>query len=557
MKNLIVLGFMFFIMFLKFFLLSMLMFYYKFIIMFDWSIFIINSVDFSFIIYIDWKSMFFISIVSFISFCVFIYSFEYMNGEDLIDRFVLLLLLFVLSMYFLILCPSLIGILLGWDGLGLISFCLVIFYQNLMSYNKGLITFISNRVGDVGLIISISLSFMFVCDWTLFNYLNLNDFIIWFILLASITKSAQIPFSSWLPAAMAAPTPVSSLVHSSTLVTAGIYLLIRYGEMMNMYSSMLLFILSLLTSLMAGFSALCEYDLKKIVALSTLSQLGLMMMMVSLNNYMLAFYHLMTHALFKSLLFLCAGKFIHFSMCNQDIRKFGGLFFFFPITSIMFLISILSLCGFPFFSGFYSKDLILEYVFINLSDMKMYMLMLSVLFTFMYSFRLILYMLCGELSNFVSVYMYSENMIMLFPMILLSLMSMISGSIFNWMFFYNLPVYQVDYFVKFMMILMFLIGLFLGWYVYFIDLMIMGGFFYNFMFFSLMFLDLMIVNLNKNLLMFSNYLYIGIENGWVENMIGKNLLERLVFYMKFIKYDFNIFYLLIFFFMLMFMNFFI
>jgi NADH-ubiquinone oxidoreductase chain 5 len=178
------------------------------------------------------------------------------------------------------------------------------------------------------------------------------------IIIAGITKRAQIPFSAWLPAAIAAPTPVSSLVHSSTLVTAGVYLLIRFSFLI--YLNNFLLYVGVLTIFIAGLSANFECDLKKIIALSTLRQLGLIIIVIGLGLNDLSFFHLMTHAIFKSLLFLCAGVFIHSYGEIQDIRHMSRLDKRLPISSFYFIICSMALCGFPFLSGFYSKDLILE-----------------------------------------------------------------------------------------------------------------------------------------------------------------------------------------------------
>lgn len=183
------------------------------------------------------------------------------------------------------------------------------------------------------------------------------------VILAAITKRAQIPFSAWLPAAMAAPTPVSALVHSSTLVTAGVYLLIRFSEVIGV--NMFLMYVSVFTIILSGVGANFEIDLKKIIALSTLSQLGVIIITLSLGLVELTFFHLISHALFKSLLFLCAGAYIHRYGDIQDIRFLGGVGKIFPLTSFLFIGCSLSLCGFPFLSGFYSKDLILESYFIG------------------------------------------------------------------------------------------------------------------------------------------------------------------------------------------------
>jgi len=281
-------------------------------------------------------------------------------------RFVLLILLFIFSIIIIIIRPNLIRILLGWDGLGLVSYCLVIYFQNVKSYNAGILTALSNRIGDVALLLAIAWILNFG-RWNYIFYLEIlkSNYIIllirFLVILAALTKRAQIPFSSWLPAAIAAPTPVSALVHSSTLVTAGVYLLIRFNYLINNFiRGKILLLLGRLTILISGLGANFEIDLKKIIALSTLRQLGLIIRILSLGFYKITFFHLLTHALFKALLFLCAGSFIHNMINFQDIRLFGNFFNQMPLTSICFNISRLALCGIPFLAGFYSKDLILE-----------------------------------------------------------------------------------------------------------------------------------------------------------------------------------------------------
>jgi NADH-ubiquinone oxidoreductase chain 5 len=229
------------------------------------------------------------------------------------------------------------------------------------SLNAGLLTILSNRIGDIAILLRIA--------W-LFNYGSWNIMIVEYmyrseillilglVMLASLTKSAQIPFSAWLPAAIAAPTPISALVHSSTLVTAGVYLMIRFSELLGI--NRILYYLSVLTMFISGLGANYEIDLKKVIALSTLSQLGVIMIALSLGFLELAYFHLLMHALFKSLLFLCAGVYIHGFGDKQDIRALGGATEGAPLTSFFFLGCSLALCGFPFISGFYSRDLILE-----------------------------------------------------------------------------------------------------------------------------------------------------------------------------------------------------
>jgi len=250
------------------------------------------------------------------------------------------------------------------------------------------------------------------------------------VVLAALTKRAQIPFSAWLPAAMAAPTPVSALVHSSTLVTAGVYLLIRFRELLGV--SYVLFFLSVLTILISGLGANFEIDLKKIIALSTLRQLGVIIISLSLGMVELAYFHLLTHALFKSLLFLCAGVYIHGFKDIQDIRNLGGIGQSAPLTSFYFLGCSLALCGFPFISGFYSKDLILELYFGDEINCLIYgVVLLSTLFTITYSVRLFYYILIKPSAGD-RVHEGVELRIILGPMTLLFLFAVVSGSLLSW-----------------------------------------------------------------------------------------------------------------------------
>jgi NADH-ubiquinone oxidoreductase chain 5 len=250
-------------------------------------------------------------------------------------------------------------------------------------------------------------------------------FILGLVILAAITKSAQIPFSAWLPAAIAAPTPVSALVHSSTLVTAGVYLLIRFNYIIGVRG--FLFFVGVITMFISGLGANFENDLKKIIALSTLRQLGLIIITLGMGAYELSFFHLLTHAIFKSLLFLCAGVFIHSIGDTQDVRIIGGLFISCPVTSFYFIGSSFALCGFPFLSGFYSKDLILEYYSIRFLNLFMYgVIFLSTLFTLTYSTRLIYYVFFNNLGA-KSILNLGETYLILTPMRVLITFSVFAG----------------------------------------------------------------------------------------------------------------------------------
>nr|UHJ18732.1 NADH dehydrogenase subunit 5 [Pericoma sp. ZHK-2021] len=458
---------------------SLLFFFYGlYFILNDYTVFLeytlvsLNSSSVIMLLLFDWMSLMFMSFVFFISCLVIFYSKEYMMNDFNINRFIILILLFVFSMALMIISPNLISILLGWDGLGLISYCLVIYFQNVKSYNAGMLTFLSNRVGDVALLMSIAWM-MNYGSWNFLFYLSFikTDFemliIGGLVVLAAMTKSAQIPFSSWLPAAMAAPTPVSALVHSSTLVTAGVYLLIRFNIFfIETVIGQYLLLISGLTMFMSGMGANFEFDLKKIIALSTLSQLGLMMSILSLGFVKLAFFHLLTHALFKALLFLCAGAIIHSMKNFQDIRVMGALVNFMPLTIGYFNIANLALCGMPFLAGFYSKDLILEIVLLsNLNIFSFLLFFVSTGLTVCYSFRLMYYSLSGD-YNFSSMHMMNdEGFIMLKSMSGLMFMSVIGGSMMMWLIFPNAPMICLPLFMKLLILFTCILGGVLGYLI--------------------------------------------------------------------------------------------
>lgn len=263
------------------------------------------------------------------------------------------------------------------------------------------------------------------------------------VILAAITKRAQIPFSAWLPAAIAAPTPVSALVHSSTLVTAGVYLLIRFNYILGLNN--FLFYIGCFTIFISGLGANLETDLKKIIALSTLSQLGLIIITLGLGMIEFSFFHLIAHAIFKSLLFLCAGVFIHSIGDTQDIRHLGGVIIGCPLTSFYFIISSIALCGFPFLSGFYSKDFILELYFMSGVNLFMlFFILLATFFTLTYSVRLI-YLIFFKTIGVKALIRLGEESGMLVPMGVLLSLTVSLGSFIRLNFFpltyIYLPIY--------------------------------------------------------------------------------------------------------------------
>jgi NADH-ubiquinone oxidoreductase chain 5 len=443
-----------------------------FILFIEWEVVSLNSSRIVITFLFDWISLIFISFVLLISSLVIYYRIEYISRDVNINRFIILVLLFVISIILLIISPNLIRILLGWDGLGLVSYCLVIYFQNVKSYNAGILTALSNRIGDVALLLRIAWILNYG-SWNYIFYLDIikNDFEILVIgglvVLAAITKRAQIPFSSWLPAAIAAPTPVSALVHSSTLVTAGVYLLIRFNRVIaGSAIGDFLLLISGLTIFIAGLGANFEFDLKKIIALSTLSQLGLMIRILSIGFYKLAFFHLLTHALFKALLFICAGAIIHNINNFQDIRFIGGLTLHMPFTSSCFNVANLALCGIPFLAGFYSKDLILEIVslsYINIFSFFLYFF--STGLTVSYSLRLVYYSITGTLNCGSVNVLNDEGWVILRGMIGLLVMRIIGGSILSWLLFPTPDIICLPSYLKLLTLFVCLVGGIFGYLI--------------------------------------------------------------------------------------------
>nr|BDQ43922.1 NADH dehydrogenase subunit 5 [Metaphire megascolidioides] len=433
----------------------------------EWTLFNISSTPIMMTFIIDPTGTMFSSTVLLISANVLQFSTIYMKDDKFIDRFTVLVLLFVLSMNMLIFLPHLMILLLGWDGLGLVSFILVIYYQNPKSLAAGMITALTNRIGDVMLLLSIA--------WTLnqgqWNIIHMweTDSFTWqtaVILLTAMTKSAQMPFSSWLPAAMAAPTPVSALVHSSTLVTAGVFLLIRFYPFLSSttWFNHLLLLIAVSTTTMAGLSAMTECDMKKIIALSTLSQLGMMMAAMGLGMVNLAYFHMVTHALFKALLFICAGTLINSHMHSQDLRWMGNITSQMPTTTSCFMLANMALCGAPFMSGFYSKDMIVESsIFYSNNFIMLTIILFTVSLTSFYTMRFSLVTVWGPSNSGPFIHL-EESLPLTTPMLTLSTMSIISGAALIWTMPMNQEPMTMTTTMKITPIIMVLMGLLVAWY---------------------------------------------------------------------------------------------
>jgi NADH-ubiquinone oxidoreductase chain 5 len=407
------------------------------------------------------------TVVILISANVLRFSTVYIRDDKFINRFTLLVVAFIISINLLIYIPHLIILLIGWDGLGITSFILVVYYQNSKSLRAGLITALTNRIGDVAILLSIGWT-LSQGHWNILHIRMENSYRIFqisAITLAAITKSAQIPFSRWLPAAIAAPTPVSALVHSSTLVTAGVFLLIRFYPFLrsiNIFNKFILFI-AVSTIIIAGIRATTECDIKKIIALSTLRQLGIIITRIGLGFPQIAFIHIVIHALFKALLFICAGNLIRLHRHAQDLRWIGNTLNAAPVTATCILIANTALCGFPFIAGFYSKDLIIETaIFSEQNRFIVILILLSVGFTSFYSMRFSIVTIWGPRLHKPHSSM-TENIIVVKPIIIMATLSIITGSIMLW----SLPNYsliiRLPLSIKLRTIILILSGAVLGW----------------------------------------------------------------------------------------------
>lgn len=407
--------------------------------LFDLSLFDL-SLSFSF----DFMSSWFFSTVLCISIIVIVYSYNYIAPYSKSVYFLWLTILFVVSILIVISINNLFFLMLGWDGLGLISFFLIVYYQNQSSITSGLFTVLINRVGDSFFLCTIILFSYSSFDLTSYTFHVPNLLTLSFLLLTFITKSAIFPFSPWLPAAMAAPTPISALVHSSTLVTSGLFLMIRFSY--YLYSSSLLMSLLLLfsifTSFYAGINTIFEKDLKKLIALSTLSHLGFIGIAFSTGLLYLAFFHMLTHALFKSLLFITMGDIIINLNHSQDIRYLSKGFVYTPFSSFVMNTSLFNLLGLPTLRGYFSKDLVLEdlsYSF--LSYLLYFVVFINVFFTYYYTYSLLFYSF-QPVKVFPYQLFHSPLLIHCFLMLVLSVLSVCFG-----VFFLSHIVYSCSFLV--------------------------------------------------------------------------------------------------------------
>lgn len=390
---------------------------------------------------VDQLTVLMMLIITGVGFLIHVYSIGYMHDDPGYNRFFAYLNLFIFFMLMLVMGSNFLILFIGWEGVGLCSYLLIGFWYKNNDYNNAAKkAFIMNRIGDLGLIIGMILIFTYYGTLQIADVnasaaqaatsgvgSNMITLITLCLFIGAIGKSAQIPLHTWLPDAMAGPTPVSALIHAATMVTAGIYLIARNNVLfaLSPFTSEIVMIIGIASSLMAALIALRQNDIKKVLAYSTVSQLGLMFVAVGNHSYASGLFHMMTHAFFKALLFLGAGSVIHALHGEQDIRNMGGLRKLLPITFVTFILGALAISGIPPFSGFFSKDEILVNLYAH-NKVIWIMASVSSMLTAFYMFRLVFLTFYGSMRKGVDHIHESPSSITI-PLIILATLSTLGG----------------------------------------------------------------------------------------------------------------------------------
>lgn len=419
-------------------------------------------------------------LITSVSALVHIYSTGYMSDDPHIPRFMSYLSLFTFLMIVLVTSDNYVQLFIGWEGVGLCSYLLINFWLTRIKANKAAMkAMLINRVGDIGLLLAI---FMIIKEFgtleysTIYSLLGVIDkknltVICLLLFLGAVGKSAQLGLHTWLPDAMEGPTPVSALIHAATMVTAGVFLIIRSGPLFE-GSSLVLTIVTFLGALTAFFAAttgVVQNDLKKVIAYSTCSQLGYMVMACGVSNYSTSLFHLLNHGFFKALLFLSAGSVIHAVNGEQDMRKMGGLIRSIPFTYTMVLIGSLSLMAFPYLTGFYSKDLILELTYGKYYIIFAYWLgSFSALLTAFYSVRLIYLTFITNTNANKGIFRGADesSLNITFPLLFLGFGSIFVGYLAREIVLSNIINPVVSNFIKITPFVLSLLGMFLAFILY-------------------------------------------------------------------------------------------
>nr|ALR69309.1 NADH dehydrogenase subunit 5 [Bemisia tabaci] len=419
-------------------LVSMVTFSKSTAIMVEWKMMSLKSSDMSVFFLMDEKSYVFILTVMVVTTSILIYSKFYIEKKKMM--FTKILIMFMTSMVMLIMSPNMVSLVMGWESLGMTSFVLIMYYQNKKSMMSSMYTIMMNRIGDITLLVSMMI-LMDSASWMFLSSEFMNSEITWIMLITTsmFSKSAQIPFSSWLTEAMAAPTPVSALVHSSTLVTAGVYLMMRFKSAMTSFQmDQIIFTAAMMTLTMASMNSLMEMDMKKLVALSTLGQISIMFISMSANLYSLAFFHMIMHATFKALIFLCTSTLISISN-TQDLRKMSSTSKNLMVTNISFNVASMILCALPFVSSFYSKEIIMEMIMIKPLNKILTMSFITLMsVTTIYSLKMMMIVNLNKMS--LTMKMKSELYTQVMSKVILLIPSIILGNKLAWLMELNKDV---------------------------------------------------------------------------------------------------------------------